>query len=304
MTGTQGFEGPGKTVSGGNWCRRGGEPRPHPPHRIGQRPIWQNPEESAAIELERFTNSTEGSGDRLIDLVGWQVDELDRQLCDEALEVELFPERSAVHLLELDARGNIYDGRHDEYAPLGFDRIESNLYRKFRAVATTTEQRAPDPHRAFRRIQHERVTVYDVRRPLGLGQQAVHDLSDEFFSNITKVPFELLVDENNPSVNSDDQHSVWCRLDGEAQNGFGRGIQPRQLVAQTGVSGLPVHRFRGSGVRSFKTATTDREHGRQATRLPGNSGESNHPPMCRRASEIPEAGANKIPLTPPGFKFS
>ena len=60
-----------------------------PEHRSDGRTVWLNPEERAAVDVERLTDPPQGVAHRVIDAVGGQIDEARGQLGDEPLELEL-----------------------------------------------------------------------------------------------------------------------------------------------------------------------------------------------------------------------
>ena len=107
--------------------------------RRGQHAVRLDPEERAAVEIERFADPPQRIAHRVIDLVGREVDELRRQLGDQPLELELALYRRAIRRFRLAPRRHVDDFHEHEGAAIRRDRIQPDLDRKLRAVTAAPE---------------------------------------------------------------------------------------------------------------------------------------------------------------------
>ncbi len=101
-----------------------------------------DPEEVAAIEIEPFADHPKRVANRIVHAIGWEVDELDRQIGNEPLERDLVIDLQAVRPFDLLPRGDVDDRDEYQESVLALNRVQRNFDRKLSAVATASDQSA------------------------------------------------------------------------------------------------------------------------------------------------------------------
>ena len=183
-----------------------------------------DPEEVAAIEVEPFADHPKRVTNRIVHAIRRQVDELDRQVADEPFERDLLLDQQSVGLFDLLPRGDVHDRDEYEEPVLILKRVQRNFDGKLFAVATTPDQSARGPRRSHLRSRQGFGVVGLERQAQTLGQEHLDGPTDELRPRVTKLPFELAVDDGDRTVGSDHQHSARQRFDCQPGQGIEFGV--------------------------------------------------------------------------------
>ena len=128
------FARPWKYRSSGKLCIEGRYSFRRPANRIGETSILIDLVEGASIDTELLADTAQPRFDRLVNLIVGKIDELKRQLRDEAFEGELLLERCAMGVFEAVSLVDVEDRCENEQTVCRPERSQSDLGGEQRSV--------------------------------------------------------------------------------------------------------------------------------------------------------------------------
>ena len=196
-----------------------------PEHRSDGRTVRLNPEERAAVDVERLADPPQRVAHRIIDAVGGQIDEARGQLGDQPLELELSFRHQRACPFGATPCGEIDDAGDDRRAGFSRERAQSYFDGKLRAVSAAAGQLAAGCHLLSVRHRHGAGAVCRVSHA-ELRQEDVDGLPDQLVARVPELPLDLMVGQRNHARWIHHQHTVGHRVGHDSRQPLGRRLQP------------------------------------------------------------------------------